>query len=400
MPDTLIFYEKNNAVISAGFSEGKMISFSVEGTDNAYKIGNIYVGRVTKVILHMRAAYVDIGMPVPCYMELVPGFRYLTDMIHPDGQLHVGDCILVQIHKEAVKKKPVTVTPEVSFSNRLFFVKYTGKAGISFSSKIKDNEFKKHMKDRFSSYVPEGMNVLFRTNSYTASEEEMEKELHEALALLEKIIGSSYTRKAKTQIYSSLPEYITNLRDNGKLHYEKIITDSPDIFMKLKDYLSEQQRELLPKLSFYSDKVLSLECLYDMKKNISGLVSERVWLKSGAHIVIEETEALVSVDVNTSKASAGKKNFSEGFLKINLEAAEEIFRQINLRDLSGIIIVDFISMKGTDSEILLRKAEEMSRFYKNITVVDITKLGLVEITRNRIRQPVRELIYKYGLLEG
>lgn len=399
MPDTLIYYEKNRAVVSAGFSEGKMVSFSVEARDNAYKIGDIYVGRVTKILLHIRAAYVDIGMPVPCYMELIPDFPYITDMTHPDGQLHVGDCIPVQIHKEAVRKKPVTVTPEVSFSNRLFFVKYTGRKGLGFSSKIKDNGFKKHMKERFFPSVPEGMNVLFRTNSYTASEEELEKELCEDLALLKKIIDSSCTRKARTQLYGALPEYIVNLRDNGKLSCEKIITDSPDIFLRLKDYLGERQPELLPNLSFYSDKVLSLECLYDMKKNISGLVSERVWLKSGAHIVIEQTEALVSVDVNTAKASAGKKNFSEGFLKINLEAAEEIFRQITLRDLSGIIIVDFISMKGADSEILLKKVEEISRRYKNITVVDITKLGLVEMTRNRIHQPVKERIYQYGLLE-
>lgn len=399
MSDTLIFYEKNGAVIKAGFNEGKMTSFGIEDSDNPYKIGNIYVGRVSKVILHMKAAYVDIGMSTPCYMEMIDGFDYLTDKVHPDGELHVGDNILVQINKEAIRKKPVTVTPEISVSNRFFFVKYTKTKGISFSSKIKDGEYKKRKKADFMYLAPDNFNILFRTNAYEAGDEELVNELQEDLSLLQKVIEDAKTRTAKTLMYQSLPDYIVELRDSGKLECGKIITDSPDVFIRLKDYIERYQPELADKLSFYSDKILSLDCLYDMRKNISDITNERVWLKSGAHIVIEQTEAFVSIDVNSAKASAKKHNFKEGFMKINLEAAEEIFRQLELRELSGIIIVDFINMKGVDSEILFRRLVEMSHAYKNITIVDITKLGLVEITRNRIHQPVKELIKKYNLLD-
>lgn len=398
MSDTLIFYEKNNAIISAGFTDGRMDLINIEESDNTYGIGNIYMGRITKIILHMHAAYVDIGISVPCYMELIDGFNYVTDKIHPDGQLHVGDCLPVQIIKEAFRKKPVTVSPELSISNKFFFLKYCGKSGISFSSKIKDGEFKKQMKSQFSSMLTEGINVLFRTNSYSASVEELMQELTYDLSELNRIIETSRSRKKGNLIYSAEPQYIINLRDNAKLECNKVITDSPDIYIKLKDYLEKFQPEMMSRLSFYSDKVLGLDTLYDMKKNLGEIVLERVWLKSGAHIVIEQTEAFVSIDVNTSKASAGKKNFKEGFVKINYEAAEEIFRQIELRDLSGIIIVDFISMKGTEEILFLKRIEELGRNYRNVKVVDMTKLGLVEITRERRHRPIKELITKYKLL--
>lgn len=400
MPNTLILYEKNGAVVKAGFNEGKMTSFDIEACDNAFKIGNIYVGRVSKVLLHMKAAYVDIGMSTLCYMEMNDGFNYITDKIHPDGELHVGDNILVQIQKDAIRKKPVTVTPEISVSNKLFFIKYSNNKGISFSSKIKDGEFKKKKKADFMYLIPDNINVLFRTNSYDATDEELVKELESDLFLIKEIIKDFSTRTAKTLLYRSVPDYIVELRDLGEIKYDKIITDSPDIYIKLKDFLNERYPNALNKLDFYSDKVLSLENLFDMRKKISEITGERVWLKSGAHIVIQETEALVSIDINTAKASANKQNFKEGFMKINLEAAEEIFKQLELRDLSGIIVIDFINMKGRDSEVFYKKLVELSYNYKGITIVDITKLGLVEITRSRIRQPVKELVKKYKLLDS
>ncbi len=400
MSNTLIFYEKNNAIVSAGFNERTMVAFRVEETNDPYKVGNIYVGRVCKIILHMKAAYVDIGMKVPCYMELIDGFNYITDMEHPDGELHVGDCLLVQILKDAVRNKPVTVTPEVSITDKNFFIKYSKNTGMGFSSKIKDAEFKKRIKARYSKIVPSGYYIICRTNAELADDSELDSEFENNTMLLQKIVDKSATRTAKSLIYECEPEYLSMLRDSNNICYDKIVTDSPDVYIKLKDYLKGRGEDNGEKLSFYSDKVLSLEALYDMKKNISELIGERVWLKSGAHIVIEQTEALVSIDVNSSKASTKKQNFKEGFMKINLEAAEEIFRQLELRELSGMILVDFINMKGIDSEILFRKVVEIGKKYKNIQVLDITKLGLVEMTRNRIHQPVKEQIKRFKLLEN
>lgn len=399
MSDTVIFYEKNGAVVSAGFTGGKIDKVNIEETDNAYGVGNIYVGRVSRIILHLNAAYVDIGMSSLCFMQLKEGFKFAADKIHPDGKLHVGDCIPVQIVKEAFRKKPVTVSPELAFTNRLFVVKYNGNTGISFSSKIKDGAFKKSKKEVFSSMLTEGVNILFRTNSCTASDEDLMEELTYDLSELNRIMKTAAERKAKSLIYSTVPQYIVNLRDNAQLDCNKIVTDSPDVFIRLKDYLERFQPQVLPALSFYSDTVLSLDALYDMKKHLSSIVAERVWLKSGAHLVIEQTEALVSIDVNSAKASSSVKNFKEGFMQINLEAAEEIFRQLEVRELSGIIVADFISMQGEEEMCFYRKLVEMSRRYKGVTVVDITKLGLVEITRDRRLRPIRELILKYKLLD-
>ena len=307
MSDTVIIYEKNNACLTAGFTERRLDLLNVEEKEHIYKKGNIYVGHVNKILLHLNSAYLDIGMAKPCYMELHEGFDYLTDKDHPDGELHVGDEIAVQIVKEAGKGKPATVSPELEIDGRLVVVKYTGrKKELCFSSKIKDNEFKKRMSSLFSPLLTDKHSILMRTNAYDTDEESILAEYNRSIGLLDGLLDSYKSRIKGSLLYQSSPDYIVKIRDQRNLSCSKLITDSPDIYMNLKDYTEKYQKELTDKLSFYSDRVLPLENLFDMKKNLSELSSEKVWLKSGAQLVIQSTEALTVIDVNTSKSSGAK----------------------------------------------------------------------------------------------
>jgi len=401
MPDTLIIYEKNNAIVCAGFENRKPVSLDIEEKKDVFRNGNVYVGHINKILWHLRAAYVDIGMPDDCYMELKEGFDYLTDKDHPDGELHVGDDIIVQLIKQPLRKKPATVCPAIEIDGRLAVIKYMGQkqnTEVCFSSKISDKKFKNEMSSILSPAVPTKMIALLRTNATEASHEEIVADYERGHRILENIIELNGKRTKGSLLYSASPKYITTIRDSAEIEVKKMITDSPDVYVTLKDYLSEYRPEMLSALEFYSDEHQALENVFDMQKNLSEICSEKVWLKSGAQLVIQQTEALISIDINSSKASADRKNFKNGFLELNLEAAREISRQLILRNYSGVIIVDFINDKSTPGPVFIRELEKIFEKDKRTQVVDITKLGLVELTRKREEGDVSSLIKKYKLI--
>ena len=173
---------------------------------------------------------------------------------------------------------------------------------------------------------------------------------------------------------------------------DEIVTDQTDLFEELKRYLGEYQKEDLGKLRFYEDRLLPLSKLYSLNTVMERALSRQVWLKSGGYLVIDPTEAMTVIDVNTGKYS-GKKNSAETIRMINLEAAEEIGRQMSLRNLSGIILVDFIDMdkKENREELLERMREICRRDPIRTTVVDMTALNLMEITRKKLKKPLMEM---------
>ena len=202
-------------------------------------------------------------------------------------------------------------------------------------------------------------------------------------------------RTCYSLLYTSTPSYLNGLRDSLQSSLESVITDEPDIYDAVKEYLSNHQREDLHLLNYYEDPLLPLEKLYRIERTMDEALGKKVWMKSGGYLVIEPTEALVVIDVNTGKYS-GKKALRETIMKINLEAAEEIGHQLRLRNLSGIILIDFIDMeKEEDRVFLVKKLEEIvSKDPVKTTVVEITKLNLVEVTRKKIKRPLYEQAVK------
>lgn len=200
-------------------------------------------------------------------------------------------------------------------------------------------------------------------------------------------------RTCYTRLHQAPSTFLTNIRNAYADQLEEIVTDDAEIHKEIYHFLKQEQPEDLEKLRFYQDPLLSLKNLYRLDQVIEGATAQRVWLKSGGYLVIQPTEALVVIDVNTGKYS-GKKTKEETILKINLEAAEEIGKQLRLRNLSGIIIIDFIDMWEEKSRILLfehLKAVVLQDPVKT-TVVDFTKLNLIEMTRKKIHRPLYEQI--------
>ncbi|MBP5159914.1 MAG: ribonuclease E/G [Lachnospiraceae bacterium] len=197
-----------------------------------------------------------------------------------------------------------------------------------------------------------------------------------------------------SKLYSAIPQYLWDVRDCFDTDIDEIKTDDEDIFKEMREFMSETNKEELDKITLYTDESISLDKLYGISNKLKKATEKNVWLDSGGYIVIEPTEALVSVDVNTGKAVSRKTNPEETFLKINKEAAVMIAKQIKLRNLSGMILVDFIDMKSEEhkKELIDVFINELHKDRIHTTFVDMTKLGLVEITRKKVKKPLHEQI--------
>ena len=244
-------------------------------------------------------------------------------------------------------------------------------------------------------FCEEDLGIIARTSAGEAKEEEILIELEHLKQSVKKLIANAKHRTCYSRICESEESFLTQTRKNYVNRLDEIVTDRIDIYEKLKCYFQEKQPQELSKLRFYEDSYLPLYKLYNLQGQIHEALKTRVWLKSGAYLLIEQTEAFVAIDVNTGKYE-GKKKRQETFIKINEEAAKEIARQLRLRNLSGIILIDFINM---DSEELdKRLLRTLDGYVRGDTVrtyvVDITKLGIIELTRKKEKRSLNEMIQR------
>ena len=239
----------------------------------------------------------------------------------------------------------------------------------------------------------EEFGLIIRTNGKGASADELAAEIRGLRKLFCKLLETAPYRSCHSRLYQAPSSFLANIRNAYAEQLGEIITDDPQLFEEIRGFLTQEQPEDLEKLRFYQDPLLSLGKLYQLEQVICRALEKRVWLKSGGYLVIEPTEALVVIDVNTGKYS-GKKTMQETILKINLEAAEEIGRQLRLRNLSGMIIVDFIDMAAEEDRRLLLEhlMAVVSMDPVKTVVVDYTRLNLVEMTRKKIHRPLHEQV--------
>ena len=306
------------------------------------------------------------------------------------GKLRPGDELLVQISRDAVKTKAPVLTSNLSLPGR-FCVLTAGRTGIGFSAKLTDTAWKNQIRKMLLENDFIGFGIILRTNAGSAGPEQILEECEKLKAMLKQLIKESGSRTCYSCLYKTLPSYIAGIRDSYAGGLEEIVTDCPDLYGQLKEYLETSQAEDAGKLKLYTDRLLSLGKLYSLDNALSKALDKRVWLKSGGYLVIEPTEAMVVIDVNTGKYE-GKKKLEETVLKINLEAAAEIARQLRLRNLSGIIMVDFIDMNQEESKMQLMEALKaaVAKDPVKTVVVEMTRLNLVEITRKKVRRPLYE----------
>ncbi len=394
MENGLIVYRREEQIVTAGFQDRELVSINVCGNAaNPYLPGSLWIGRVEKLVPGIHAAFVRVeGSGADnWYLPIDKAKAVLCKQTHADGWLHVGDEIVVQVEREASKTKPISLVSDFSLTG-VNLVLMHGKSGIYFSSKIDNEAFVAEWKERFHEYRKSTFAIMLRTNAQFASAESILCEFEALYAAYGKLCTEFVSRTVGTCLRKGLPSYLCELRDAYTAFFDEIVTDDELIFTEIQAFLKEYRPEQAQVLRKFDVSLTSLSAVHGMEARIKELMAKRVWLKSGAYLVIEYTEAMTVVDVNSGKATAGNKLNKEGFLTCNLEAAREVLRQIRLRNLSGIIMVDFIDMKEpADRKTLMDMLHALAKQDPiRTTIVDMTKLNLVEITRMKKKRPLYE----------
>lgn len=391
MGNKLLVTKFDNYIISALTDEkGRYLEIDFNKINSSSIIGNIYTGKVQNIVPSIEAAFIEYEKEKIGYLPLTKCMDPVFTKHGNSNKLCISDELVVQIEKEALKSKEPSLTANIEITGKYSIVSRAS-TGLAFSKKFNDKKLKENLQKQISEIDSGEHGVIIRTNALYSAPKDVIEEIKSSKAKIDEIIHTAPFRPPFTCLHSSPEEFITHIRDINDCDLEKIITDDPEIYEKIKNYLKISQNKDLIKLDFYEDELLPLYKLFSLEKCLKEIQSEKVWLKSGAYIIIQLTEALVSIDVNSGKNSTSKKS-DKIFMKINIEAAKEIARQIRLRNLSGIIIVDFINMSDSEQERMLLAEFELflSKDRIKTTIVDITKLGLVELTRKKVRKSVYE----------
>lgn len=393
-----------DGILAAFQKENRLEEISYEKDDNLIRVQDVYVGKVIDYPRHLQAAFVEVKKGVKCFLPL----NHLTP--EECSKIHAGDNLLVQVHKEAVRQKDAVLTQNISLPGINVVVSLLNN-NISFSSAI-NRKTKEMIKSEIGNtiIIPDGYGVIFRSrvaeymrnNALSENTDalihyfyEINNEIRVLSDHLKQIKELSATRAEFTCLYKSEPEYIKKLSSciiNHPESIEKIVTDDGQLYEEIKLYVNKHTEAASIPVELYKDDSISLFHLLSLNSKINEILSRNVWLNSGSYLVIEQTEALTVIDVNSGKNITGK-NKEEYNLKINIEAAREAIRQIRLRHISGIIIIDFINMADNNNKHTL--INELKNLTLNESIktrfVDITALGLVEITREKKERLLSEL---------
>ena len=377
----------NNVICGFLLSDGQVAE--IRAYEPESMLGNIYVGRVSNIVQNINSAFIDIKKGLSCYMSMED---------YTGAKLKIGDLVTVQLNKEAIKTKAPSVTTKLTMDGEYVVVTIDADSKIGVSSKIKSEakreELKKivtdvindfHNSSTLSNNINLSFSIIVRTKAEEADDELIKKETIKILCKLNEITSKANYMTAYSCVYEKCPMLVKDIA--------AYISNDVEILTDLQEVIASCESNNVSDISYYNDETISLEAIYGLKNIINKTLNKRVYLKSGAYLVIDHTEAMTVIDVNSGKAIKGSSK-EEKVLAINLEAAKEIINQLILRDISGIIIIDFISMeKELNQNKLLKELRLMAEVDKTkTTVVDITRLGLIEVTRKRIRKPLHEII--------
>lgn len=371
---------------------------SISYTDSSSKadsisIGDIFVAKVKNVVKNINAAFVEYAPDKMGYVSLENKCKPVLVNRAYDGRLIAGDEVIVQLEKEAVRTKEPVFTTGLSIAGK-YCVVSNAKPEKGVSNKCTRAE-----KEQLITAVPDDISygVVVRTNAASllgVSLEPVTSECIKLCARMDKLLNDGRHRTCYSRIFKVAEPYFTSLRDDTRIAQNsgdcQIITDDRELYEQLIDFMELNMPELVPLAAFYEDESYPLKKLYSVDTKIKELLAPKVWLRSGAYLVIEKTEAMYVIDVNSGKNIVTKEN-AEFIYNINCEAAEEIIRQIRLRNLSGIIMVDFINMDSGYEDMLMQRLKGLAAREKVLTsVVDITPLGIVEITRKKTTKTLAE----------
>ncbi len=369
--------------------DGKLVELLWESKTHQSIVGNIYAGRVENVVKGMQAAFVDIGQERNAYLYYGQE-RATTDANPKEGRkLKMGDTVLVQVIKDAVGDKGAVVTEQLSFPGKFLVLLPDDVRDVGISKKIMDIEERNRVKDVMSEILPPSYSAIVRTNGEKKSKEEYSKELNTLLKKSQSIQQYGEYAKPPALLLQEVSPALKMARELYANEVEEVVVNDRQIYEELiqaEDFLGDKGLKLL----HYQESIPIFES-YFVEKQAEKALEQKVWLKSGGFLIIQQTEACVVIDVNTGKFT-GKKNLEKTIRKTNLEAAMEIAGQLRLRNLSGIIIVDFIDMVSYEDRKLVQSTLEQAVKKDRIktVVVGMTELGLMQITRKKIRPSLQQ----------
>ncbi len=386
----LMFTRYQNHICACYYEQNRLTDFRLLSPENergsSAILGNIYIAKVQTISKQLNAAFVEIQPNVACYYSMEQKHHVLAS-----GQcterISVGDEILVQVTQEAIKTKLPSAGSELSLTGNLTVVCY-GSHGVSVSRKLPDDGVTRQRRACLKQELPESYGVILRTNAYEASVEDILDEFRHLLKRLKEIVERSRFHTVFSCLYHAQSGLASVVQDYNYDSLSRMITDLPDVLDELRTLLPARYQD---KIEWFASDLQPLYAVYRLDRDWKEMTARHVWLKSGAYLVIDQTEAMTVIDVNTGKAEHKRKQ-EDFFLKVNLEAAEEIARQLRLRNLSGIILVDFIDMQEEDhkKELIRHLCGAIRRDRILTQYVDMTQLNLVELTRKKVRRPLAE----------
>lgn len=400
------FYENRIALVE----NGKLREFHLERVSERGLIGNIYLGRVVRVLPGIDAAFVDIGLERTGFLYVDEALYIFSDNYRrlPQGHklrpapppslttspaineiLREGQEILVQIAKEPIGTKGARLTCNITLPCRnLVFMPLTDHIGIS--RKIEDEVTRQQLRDRIEVLRPPGTGFIIRTVAEHIDNEALEADMEFLLSLWDEILTKVQREPAPCLIYKDLDIILRSVRDFFTEDINELVIDNFEVYEQLVSYAKTFAPQLQDKITHY-DSDLPLFERYGVEADINNALDKKVWLRCGGYIIIETTEALTVIDVNTGRY-VNASDLSETIFKTNMEAVCEIARQLRLRNLGGIIIIDFIDMDNEQhrEELFAAFQEAMRTDKSKVNILKLSEFGLVQMTRKRLSESLMQ----------
>lgn len=403
---------ENQILINITFNEtrvavmekGSVAELYIERKSVPRIVGNIYKGIVVKVVPGMQAAFIDIGLSKSGFISVEDVhedslFDYFLESGSESQQprkqergliqdiLREGQHVIVQVLKESVGGKGAKLSSNIGIPGKYSVL--LGSADIvGISRKIEDSEERERLGEIIRKIKPEGTGIIARTASAGITAEELERDIRELVRVWEDVRKKSEEQKAPSLLHEEPRLYIKAVRDFVSSEYNKILVDTEPVYNEIQAYLKRNFPDSGVDIELYQDTE-PIFARYGVESEIRKIFNKKVWLKSGGHIIIEEAEGLTVVDVNTGRYQSGKSQ-EETIYTLNLEAASEIVRQIRLRNLVGIVVVDFIDIKNRQlrDQIYDAFVEALKQDRARSAVLEMSPFGVIQMTRQRVRESI------------
>ncbi len=425
MKNQIIIHASGKQTRIALLENGELAQLFIESDENQRTVGNIYLAKVHKVMSGIRAAFIDMGTPKDAFLHFSDAGDHLKeyvqmlngrDAIHKNVRnelkktnfnkisnyekqtwagriLNPGQKLLVQIVKEPIGTKGPRISTDITVAGRFLVLIPMGDY-IAVSRKINNYKERRRLKSAVGSMVPDGFGVIIRTVAQGKDEAAIEDDMRDVLKKWERILERLETAKPPALLYKDLDMTESLVRDLFAKQYDRVLVDDQKMHKKIKSYVSQIAPQMIPNVELYKGR----EHIFDfmkIAKDVDSIFSPRVRMPSGGYLIFEQTEAMYVVDVNSGPYAAKEKQ-EDNSLKTNLEASREIAKQLRLRDIGGIIVVDFIDLRSGKNrkKIYDELKKEFKKDPAKTNVIGMSDFGLVQITRQRIRPSVVNSVSK------